>query len=447
MSKFWVGCLVGASSARSVRARLPRFRPTRALWLALGAAALALASPGFAQTNWAQTNFGPGHASYNAQETTISPSNVSQLQFLWGQSVAGGVTSFVLYEGTIYAQGQGTGSPQEPNLAAIDAATGAALWTVTTGNFGDGLTSSYTIAANGSLVFAGCGFSSSGGSGGDNYGGICAYNGQSGKLHWHYANPCNCLPESEVIAPLTYADGVVYFGYGYGGSGGSEYLVAADAKSGAVLWTYVTGTSNTMGSAAPVVGNGMVYFTCGGNDFSGVCAVSTSTHDIAWSANFGTSSMGLTLAGDVLYVNGGGAGEFAALNATSGDSLWTVEGNSAEYPVSVAASVIYATGSDGYVHALRAHDGSEKWSLFLASQSSVSLANGVLYDDQQGSNNPPTEAYSMKNGAPLWSVPGGASTVHPPAIIANGTLYIGNGACGVVCAYVLPTESTVAARR
>jgi len=442
MSKISVGCLLGAFSATSWRLEIPRFRPTRALWLAIGGAALAVASPGFAQTNWLQTYLGATHESYNAKETTISTSNVANLQSPWGTGVAGGVTAFALDAGTIYAQGQGEGG-NDPNLAAIDAANGTTLWTITTGNNGIGLNN--TIATDGAHVFAGCSVTPANGHG-NTSGGVCAYDENNGKLKWRYFNACNCLPESAVIAPLVYANGVVYFGYGYGGAGGSEYLVAADAKTGAVLWTFGTGTSNTMGSAAPTVGNGMVYFTCGGmvggsNGFSGVCAVSLSgPHDLVWSTNFGTGTMGLTLGGDVLYVNGGSAGEFAALNATNGTPIWTTEGNSSQFPVSLASNIVYATGSDGYVHALHALTGVEKWSLYLASESSVSLANGVLYDDQQGSNNPPTEAYSMKNGSALWSVPGSASTLHPPPIIANGTLYITNAECGSVCAYTLPTE-------
>jgi outer membrane protein assembly factor BamB len=370
--------------------------------------------------------------SYNGAETTISASNISGLQLQWGQGVAGGVTAFALDAGTIYAQGQGQGS-NDPNLAAIDAATGATLWTVTTGNDGTG---GNGIAIGGGFVFAGCSFDDPGGS--TAYGAVCAYRHSNGHLVWHFANPCNCLPEAAVIAPLVYSDGVVYFGYGNGGAGGSEYLVAVDATSGDVLWTYVTGTSNTMGTAPVTVGNGMVYFTCGGNQFSGICAISQSTQELVWSYNFGTGTMGLTLGGTVLYVNAGAAGEFAALNATTGALLWTVAGNSSAFPVSLAKGIIYATGSDGYVHALHASNGHQLWSAYLASTSSVSLANGVLYDEQQGSNNPPTAAYAVSDGSLLWSVAAPASTLHPPPLIANGTLYITNASCGSVCAYRLP---------
>jgi len=432
MSKISVGCLSGPFAATPLRSRLLRFRATRALWVALGGAALLSTASSFAaQTNWVQTYLGAGHTSYNSAETTLSKSNIADVQMLRGQRVAGGVTSFALDAGTIFAQGQGSSTP---NLVAINAASGETLWTITTGNDGFGLTNS--IAAGGGRVFAGCGFAGG-------VGGICAYNQKNGKLLWSYTNSCSCLPESEIYAPLVYADGVVYFGYGYGGAGGGEYIVAANETSGDVLWTFSTGSSNTLGSAAPAVGNGMIYFTCGGkvggsDSFSGVCAVSKTTQELVWAADFGTGTMGLTLGGDVLYVNAGSIGEFAALNATTGATLWTAAGNSSAFPVSIANNILYATGSDGYVHRLRAQNGTEIWSLNLASETSVSVANGVLYDDQQGSNNPATAAYATSDGSLLWSTPLPASTLHPPPLIANGILYVTNASCGNVCAYGLP---------
>jgi outer membrane protein assembly factor BamB len=160
---------------------------------------------------------------------------------------------------------------------------------------------------------------------------------------------------------------------------------------------------------------------------------------LEWSAAFGTGTMGLTLGGNnVLYVNAGSANEFAALNATTGAPIWSVAGNSSQFPVSLASGIVYATGSDGFVYALHALNGHKLWSVNMASQSSVSIANGVLYDDQQGSNNPETAAYAISNGAFLWSTADPGSTLHPPPIVANGVLYVTNAACGSVCAYGLP---------
>jgi len=255
MNKIAVGPVTAASAARYLTLKSMRLWSTLARCLVAGGVALAITAPGIA-ADWPETSFNAGHTSYNAQETTISPSNVSGLQVLWGVGVPGGVTAFALHAGKIYAQGQGASGV--PNLAAIDAGSGTTLWTITTGNDGNG-SSNVTIAVGSGLIFVGCGFSSSGGAGGTNYGGVCAYRLGTGKMAWHFANPCNCSPEGSLFAPPVVSGGVVYFGYGNGGTDAAEYIVAASASTGDLLWTYVAGTANTLGNAAPTVGNGMVF--------------------------------------------------------------------------------------------------------------------------------------------------------------------------------------------
>jgi outer membrane protein assembly factor BamB len=436
MSKVSVGCLLGALSATYAT----RLRQLGTCVL-LGGAALLCALPSFAApVNWTETYFGAARTSYNPHETTLSPSNVSGLQQLtWGGSVPGGVTAFALDAGVIYAQGQGPGAGSNTqNLVAINATDGTTLWSITTGN--PNFTQGNTIATGNGLVFVGCTITPEMGAA---YGAVCAYSKTHGHLKWSYSDTCNCLPNASVEAPPVYSGGAVYFGYSNGSSDPFESLTAVDAKSGDVLWQYYTGANNTMGSATPVIGNGMVYFSCSGNSFSGVCAANQSDGSPAWTANLGDATIGLTLGGNnVLYVNGGSLGEFVALNATTGATIWSTPGNSSSNPVSLANGIIYATGSDTFVYALHAFTGKPLWAANLASQSSVTIANGVLYDDQQGSNNPETAAYSTATGTLLWSSPVGASTLHPPPIVANGTLYITNGGCttGDVCAYALPTE-------
>jgi len=213
-----------------------------------------------------------------------------------------------------------------------------------------------------------------------------------------------------------------------------------------VLWNYGTGTSNTLGSATPVVGDGKVFFTGSPGGGQNVIAVNQSDGTLAWTAPIGANTSGLTYApNNVLYVNGGSSGELQAFNASTGTQLWSVEYNSSTFPVSFADGLIYATGGDGNVYKLRSANGKQDWSIAVGSESSVTLANGVFYEGQQGPNSPAFAAYDMSSGDFLWSSPTPASTLHPPPIIANGVLYITNvmptptTSCNV-CAYGLPSE-------
>src|ERR1700733_4141462 len=121
MSKISEGVAISATS-------LKKLSRLGAMCLGLVGAALAFAPPSSAATtNWFQSYYDAGHTSYNAKETTLSKTNVHNLTFEWGSTVAtGGVTSFALNQGVIYAQG--LGSSNSGVLVAINAANGTTIW-------------------------------------------------------------------------------------------------------------------------------------------------------------------------------------------------------------------------------------------------------------------------------------------------------------------------------
>ena len=408
--------------------------------LMFAAAALAFALPGFAAVNWLQSYGNSAHTNYNAAETTISPTNVKKLQLQWGSSaMTNGVTSFAFFDNVIYAQGQGTSGGV---VVAIDAGSGTQLWSTTTGANSNNLN---TIAIANSYIFTGCTITFTGK---EPAGGICAYGMAHGLLKWSYTFEINALPISGVDSALVYANGTLYFAYSQGGSNEpASFLAALNSKTGATLWDYQTGFSNSIGSATPAVGGGQIYFGCSPSEGpSGVCALDSSGNFL-WAANFGTDNLGLSVgtigSENVVYVNGGSSGEFAALRASDGSAMWIAAGvNSSTTPISVYGGVLFATGSDGSITKLNRTNGATIWSTGTSadSQASPTLANGVLYETQQGSNNLAVAAYNMGTGKLLWSGPSPASTLHPPPIVANGTLYIANAPCGTLCAYTLPDD-------
>jgi outer membrane protein assembly factor BamB len=386
--------------------------------------------PALAAQNWPQSYFNAAHTGYNSNETTLSAANVSQLQLQWGSSgPSDGVAGFALDNGVIYAEGFGSTN----NLAAIDAATGATLWTVTAGNVG--FSYNAPVAVHGGLVYAQCSFVDGSGYG---YGAVCAYKKSDGKLIWQWSSPCNCAPEGALNSPMVYANGSIYFGYSDGGCCGSEYFVAADARTGSTLWTYGTGGHNTAGYAAVAVGNGLVYVGCNGNNFAGVCALNQSDGTLSWSTNIGTNSLGLTVGKNQLYVDANFNYEIVALNATTGTTAWTFTTDGTDYPVALAKNVVYARGSNSELNAVNAKTGANIWSDTPQNiSSSPSVANGVIYVGQSGNNWPAASAFDATNGSLLWSSPGGAGYGYVAPVVANGVLYIANAPCGAICAYHL----------
>ena len=329
-----------------------------------------------------------------------------------------------------------------PDLEAIDAATGNHKWTITAGN--DGIYLQGTVATAGGLVFSGCGFKDTGGI---NYGAMCAYKRSNGDLAWQFSAPCNCQPESVMAAPLVYSGGTVYFGYGNGGGtcgGDTHYIVAADAKTGTVRWTYTTGDCNSLSSTAPVVADGHVYFEANDN----LVALSQTDGSLLWSAALcsGYGPTGLTAAKGVVYANVvcNGTGSTAAFDGATGTQLWTVGipgDQNFVVPPSLSKGVLYVTAGDHQIHALDAKTGATIWSGGPGTNSPASVANGVLYVDggrDLGGARPSATAYNASDGTELWETPAPGSTLNPGPMVANGTVYITNAQCGTVCAYTVP---------
>jgi outer membrane protein assembly factor BamB len=414
-----------------------------ALSIVLGAPAPMAA----ASANWAQTYYNGAHTGYNLSEKSLGVSNVSSLQLLWAASVAGGVTNFAVDGGVVYATGQAN------NLVALNASTGAQLWSANNGGNG-GYSGSGAIAVGGGLVFAQCEFTD--GPGGTPYGAICAYKAKTGKMVWQFSAPCNCLPESSVQSPLVLANGILYFGYAYGGSNGYHAIYALKANTGAVLWSYGS-NSNGFGSGPAAVAGSSVYF--GGGEHAQIIALSTSNGALQWATSVSPNDDPVAVSGGVVYVSSywtGSDATLSALKATTGAILWSYTygtenwcgGGEAPSPPAIAKGVVYFQGVDGYLYALKAKKGTLIWAESSGDcypvSSSPSIANGVVYISGGGASTgfaSNTTAYSAATGALLWGSSSPHGTLYTPPVVVNGILYFaspGDSICQSICAYSVP---------
>ncbi|MGD0986377.1 MAG: PQQ-binding-like beta-propeller repeat protein [Candidatus Sulfotelmatobacter sp.] len=411
-------------------------------FLTLALAAIPLA----AETNWAQTYHDSAHTGYNSQETTLGTGNVASLQLLWATGVAGGVTNFAVDNGVVFATGQSN------NLVALNASTGAQLWNANTGgNPGD-----RPVATGNGLVFTQCSLPNNAG------GAICAYKQSTGKMAWHWASPCNCLPPSSVSAPLVYADGVVYFGYSSGGTTSTTGLYAVEASTGKLLWTSLSEFNNGWGVSGAAISGSNVYLEANNYGTGAIYSLASPTGDQNWTTpvSLGNSNSAVSVAGGVVYTSGVWTGTNAtlyAMNATTGALLWSYVYATENWcgsegfpsPPAIAKGVVYFQGVDGNLYALKANKGTLLWADTPNSQpctgtfnSSPSLANGVLYING-GPDGPNTSAYNAATGAELWSSPSSHGTLQMPPVVVNGILYIaspGDTICESICAYSVPAN-------
>jgi outer membrane protein assembly factor BamB len=300
-------------------------------------AAVSVTVDAQAPVNWPMFGFTAEGNRYNSYETGIGASNVSSLTGLWSLVLrAYSIAPPVVYNGVLY-----TGS-QNGNEYALNATTGAEVWTVAMGS--EVLDSS--VAANG-VVYVATG------------GTLHALNASTGAQLWTWAGAC-CTP--------VVSGEVVYI------SGTSNNFYALSATTGAQLWSYNPGFT----PGAVSVANGIVYLG-GSASGSTMVALNATTGAELWSFT-ASGSPGLpVVAGSVVYLGSSG-GPLYALNASTGAELWSFSAPASGGNAVVANGVVYY-GAYSTLYAVNATTGKEMWSFAPNDEilSALAVANGIVY--------------------------------------------------------------------
>lgn len=221
---------------------------------------------------------------------------------------------------------------------------------------------------------------------GSDDGSIYAVNASSGALIWNYST------EGPVQSSPTVVDGVVYIGGFH-----SHAVFALNASSGALLWNTPIDSSypNTISSTA--VANGMVYVDVYNVAPSGgkLYALNATTGAIAWTYQpIAWLSSSPAVSNGMVYI-GTSTGVVVSLNATSGGIVW--------------------------LYYLRPDGSNSTSGTYFPIQSSLSVANGLVY---LGTTAETVQALNAFSGAFVWSVKifGG---VHSSCIaVSDDMLYV-----------------------
>jgi hypothetical protein len=210
-------------------------------------------------------------------------------------------------------------------LYALDAATGAKLWSYTTG---DGSRSS---AISSSPAYAN---------------GVVYVGRWDGKVDAIYANngtnKWSFTTGSWVFSSPAVVDGVVYVG------SFDHNVYALNAATGAKLWSYTTVFE--VGSS-PAVANGVVYV---GNAFE-LYAINAATGQSNWVYRDwvnGVAGGEPTIANGVVYI-GGTSSNIYAINASTGIKIWNYAvGGYVDAAPAVVNGVVYVGSRDNNVYAI-----------------------------------------------------------------------------------------------
>jgi len=207
------------------------------------------------------------------------------------------------------------------------------------------------------------------------------------------------------------------------------FLVALDAETGKLRWQ--TNTAGTIG--IPAVGNGAVYVA---GDDGNVYAVNATTGQKLWtfqrtvgvSDNSGYDGY-VALSGQTLYVNSDGAAVYA-LDAATGHQrcVFSLPLAGAHDHLYTTPSVVNGTvfvGSGAGLYALDANSGALRWKFEPnGGLGGVPVVkNNVVYVG--GSGFYTVYAVDAQTGNQLWHSQAAGSVISPPAV-GDGMVYIGS---------------------
>lgn len=204
------------------------------------------------------------------------------------------------FQATItYADGMLFGTWNDGDLHAFNAATGKQLWSQFT-------LSGYSspAIANGLIYVGGAGYT---GAGQPNY--VYAFHEKSGSLAWKAEVPNLGRATSGTVV----ANGIVYVC-----DSDNAVLLAYNATTGMLLWSFPAPEGNSMASPATV--NGVVYVPSADDH---LYAIDAKTGKLRWSfATNGSIAASPALANGVVYFTSVDNNIYA-LNANSGQKLWS----------------------------------------------------------------------------------------------------------------------------
>lgn len=342
-------------------------------------------SPSSAGTDWPQFRNGVSHRGFNRFENVLSVSNVGHLTRVWRYTTGSQVNSSpTVVDGVLYV------GSRDGNLYALDASTGALLWSYPAG--GD---SSPAVVDGLAYIAAGD---------------VHALDVATGALLWTY-EPADEYGVEEG-SPAVRA-GVLHVASGEGN------VYAIDAQTGVLLWSRSIGGDIL---SSPAVGAGAVYIGSSGGK---VYALDAATGIPRWTRRVaGEVLVSAAVAHGVVYIS---SNRLYALSAKTGGVLWSRRESVASIggSVAVARGVVYFGTGTGDVHARDASTADLLWSTHIHGGdviSSAAVANGVVYI---GGSNDKIQALDASTGDLLWSYRTGNGVRSSPTVV-NGMVYVGS---------------------
>lgn len=360
--------------------------------------------------DWTQVAAGPTHAMRNFALGT-------DLKEVFKVNVgSGGTDEHRLISNIVIGEGKAFAMDAFGKVSAVDAKTGALVWSQETAPEGkntEGLGGG--LAYDKDVVYATSSF-----------GDVLALKAQDGKILWR----------TSVIAPVriapTVKDGRVFV------STISNELAAIDAKSGKILWSHggIAEAASLLGGGAPAVADNVVVVTYSSGE---IYAIRAENGHPLWSETL-TSVIGVdsvssiphivaapVIDRDLVFTIGHG-GRMAAIDLKSGVQVWQREISGISTPA-VVGGFIFLIDIDGNILCLKRDTGQIHWAVPLPKTqnggekviwSGPVVAGGSLVLTGTGGE---ILFLSPKDGKEQKKLKASSSISLPP-VLADGTLYV-----------------------
>jgi outer membrane protein assembly factor BamB len=334
-----------------------------------------------------------------------------------------------MYSGLVVSENAVFVGSAHGRFYALDRNTGAILW-----NSSSAITSTGTPALYGDMVYVPSLH-------GNNTAAVTAYYASNGTQAWNYST----------VGITGYCEGVWY---GPSVAYGLVFFVdtfctpnkmyAVNASTGSLAWSFNFGGTSL---STPAVADGMVYATTykPGDDFA--AAFNATTGAMIWNQTFSLRGGlgGVAVADGLVFLGTGGRGDAGsseldsnktfALNASTGARVWntsTVYEYNGGYPVVAYGLVFIGSTMSGYkrLYAFNETTGAQVWNFTgNGGFAGVSVADGLVF---AGTDNNTLYAVNASTGAEVWRYANsgpdvGFGNMNGNAAIAGGDLFFVSG--------------------
>ncbi len=351
-------------------------------WVILDSATPGIANGGYYSLEWPMFRQNPARTGETVTQI------LRYLIHKWNTTIGDRVRSSPAVSGGIVYASSWNGS-----ITALNATSGAVLWTYGAGGF-----ISSSPAISGGRLFIGTISVSSGT--------LLCLNASTGAHVWNRS-----FGGEIESSPLAY-QGVVYIGVNDG------RVYALNDSTGAQLWNV---SISSPVRSSPALEGGLLYF--GAND-KRVYAVNATTGTRSWNYSSAGIVYSTPAVSDGLIVFGSYDNRVYALNASTGAHVWDyVTGGGVWSSPSVSGDRVFIGSNDRKVYAINRSTGAALWNVTTGFDvvSSPAVSHDLVFAT---SKDDIVWALSTANGSTLWTANLGADLISSPAI-ASGMLFVG----------------------